>query len=200
MSIHNHSDYDLIKQYLGGQASCLEVLINRHKSKVYSYILMVVKSRELAEDIFQDTFIKVIKSLNSGTYKEEGRFVSWVMRIAHNLIIDFYRKDKHLKTISDDQTDVPLFNSAKFSDATIEEELVMDQIHHDVKKLVELLPDEQKEVVLLRYYYNLSFKEIAEHTQVSINTALGRMRYAILNLRKLMEQSKVDLVSQSFMS
>lgn len=200
MSIHNHSDYDLIKQYLGGQASSLEVLINRHKSKVYSYILMVVKSRELAEDIFQDTFVKVIKSLNSGTYKEEGRFVSWAMRIAHNLIIDFYRKDKHLKTVSDDQTDVPLFNSAKFSDATIEEELVIDQIHHDVKKLVDLLPEEQKEVVVLRFYYNLSFKEIAEHTQVSINTALGRMRYAILNLRKLMEQSNVDLISQSFMS
>jgi RNA polymerase sigma-70 factor (ECF subfamily) len=198
MNIHNLNDYDLIKQYLGGHSPSLEILINRHKSKVYSYILMIVKNRELAEDIFQDTFIKVIKSLNSGTYKEEGRFVSWVMRIAHNLVIDFYRKDKHLKIVSDDNTDVPLFNSAKFSDETIEESLVMDQIHQDVKKLVEQLPDEQKEVVILRYYYNLSFKEIADHTDVSINTALGRMRYAILNLRKLMEESKVDLVAQSF--
>lgn len=198
MSIHNLNDYDLIKQYLGGHSPSLEVLINRHKSKVYSYILMIVKNREPAEDIFQDTFIKVVKSLNSRTYKEEGRFVSWVMRIAHNLIIDFYRKDKHLKTISDDSTEVPLFNSAKFSDETIEELMVTDQIHQDVKKLVEQLPDEQKEVVVLRYYYNLSFKEIAEHTDVSINTALGRMRYAILNLRKLMEKSNLDLVAQSF--
>ncbi len=198
MNIHNLNDYDLIKQYLGGQSSSLEILISRHKNKVYSYILMIVKGRELAEDIFQDTFIKVIKSLNSGTYKEEGRFVSWVMRIAHNLIIDFYRKDKHLKTISDDNTDVPLFNSAKFSDITIEDAMVVDQIHEDVKKLVELLPEEQKEVVVLRFYYNLSFKEIADHTNVSINTALGRMRYAILNLRKLMEKSNVDLIAQSF--
>jgi RNA polymerase sigma-70 factor (ECF subfamily) len=193
MSIHNHDDYDLIKQYLGGQSSSLEILINRHKNKVFSYIFMVVKNRELAEDIFQDTFIKVIRSLQSGTYKEEGRFVSWVMRIAHNLIIDYYRKEKHLKTVSNDSTEVPLFNSAKFSELTIEESLVIDQVHHDVKKLVEQLPEEQKEVMVLRFYYDMSFKEIAEHTNVSINTALGRMRYAILNLRKLMEKSNVDL-------
>jgi len=195
MSIHNHSDYDLIKQYLGGNSSSLEILISRHKNKVFSYILMVVKNRELAEDIFQDTFIKVIKSLQSGKYSEEGRFVSWVMRIAHNLVIDFYRKDKHLKTISDDETEVPLFNSSKFSDKNIEEELVIDQVHEDVKVLVEQLPDEQKEVVMLRYYYDLSFKEIADHTNVSINTALGRMRYAIINMRKLMEKSNIDLIT-----
>jgi RNA polymerase sigma-70 factor (ECF subfamily) len=197
MDIHNLNDYDLIKQYLGGQPSSLEILINRHKSKVFSYILMVVKNRELAEDIFQDTFIKVIKSLHAGKYSEEGRFVSWVMRIAHNLVIDFYRKDKHLKTVSDDETDVPLFNSVKFSELNIEEELVINQIHEDVKVLVEQLPEEQKEVVKLRYYYDLSFKEIAEHTNVSINTALGRMRYAIINMRKEMEKTKVDLVASS---
>ena len=194
MDIHNLGDYDLIKQYLGGQSSSLEILINRHKSKVFSYILMVVKNRELAEDIFQDTFIKVIKSLHAGKYSEEGRFVSWVMRIAHNLVIDFYRKDKHLKTISDDETEVPLFNSSKFSDLNIEQELVIDQVHNDVKILVEQLPDEQKEVIKLRYYYDLSFKEIAEHTNVSINTALGRMRYAIINMRKAMDKTKVDLI------
>jgi RNA polymerase sigma factor (sigma-70 family) len=116
------------------------------------------------------------------------------MRIAHNLVIDFYRKDKHLKTVSDDDTEVPLFNSAKYSDLNIEQELVVEQVHEDVKILVEKLPEEQKEVVKLRYYYDLSFKEIAEHTNVSINTALGRMRYAIINMRKLMEESKVDLV------
>lgn len=195
MEIHDLNDYDLIKQYLGGQSSSLEILINRHKSKVFSYILMVVKNRELAEDIFQDTFIKVIKSLHAGKYSEEGRFVSWVMRIAHNLVIDFYRKDKHLKTVSDDETEVPLFNSAKYSDLNIEQELVIDQVHEDVKILVEQLPEEQKEVVMLRYYYDFSFKEIAEHTNVSINTALGRMRYAIINMRKVMEKSKMDLIT-----
>ncbi len=194
MDIHNHGDYDLIKQYLGGNSASLEILINRHRNKVFSYILMVVKKQELAEDIFQDTFIKVIKSLHAGKYSEEGRFVSWVMRIAHNLIIDFYRKDKHLKTISDDETEVPLFNSSKFSDKNIEQEIVINQVHNDVKVLVEQLPDEQKEVVVLRYYNDLSFKEIAEQTNVSINTALGRMRYAIINMRKAMEKSKVDLI------
>lgn len=194
MDVHNQSDYDLIKQYLGGNSASLEYLIERHKNKVYSYILLVVKNRELAEDIFQDAFIKVIKSLHAGNYKEEGRFVSWVMRIAHNLVIDYYRKQKHLKTVSDDETEVPLFNSPKYSDANIEDLLVNDQIKSDVKQLIEKLPDEQKEVVILRYYYDLSFKEIADHTNVSINTALGRMRYAILNLRKLMEQAKLDLI------
>lgn len=193
MNFHNLDDYDLIKQYLGGQSSSLEILINRHKNKVYSYILMVVKNRELAEDIFQDTFIKVIRSLHSGTYKEEGRFVSWVMRIAHNLIIDFYRKEKHLKVVSSDDSEVPLLNSSKFSDLTVEESLVNFQINSDVKKLVEKLPEEQKEVIMLRFYFDMSFKEIAEQTQVSINTALGRMRYAIINLRKLMEASHIDL-------
>lgn len=194
MEIHNQGDYDLIKQYLDGNSASLEILINRHKNKVFSYILMVVKKHELAEDIFQDTFIKVIKSLHAGKYSEEGRFVSWVMRIAHNLVIDFYRKGKNLKTISDDDTEIPLFNSSKFSEKNIEEEIVINQVHADVKKLVEQLPNEQKEVVILRYYNDLSFKEIAEQTNVSINTALGRMRYAIINMRKAMEKSKVDLI------
>lgn len=194
MEYHNLTDYELIKLYLGGRSSSLEILINRHKNKIFSYILMVVKEKELAEDIFQDAFIKVVKSLHAGKYKEEGRFVSWVMRISHNLIIDYYRKKKHLKTVSDDSTDVPLFNSVKYSDDTIEDLLVKNQINADVKKLVEKLPTEQHEVVILRFYYGLSFKEIAEQTNVSINTALGRMRYAIINLRKQMEMDKVDLV------
>lgn len=194
MKTHNHDDYDLIKQYLGGNSSSLEILINRHKSKVFSYIMMVVKKRELAEDIFQDTFIKVIKSLHAGKYSEEGRFVSWVMRIAHNLIIDFYRKSKHLKTISDDETEVPLFNSTKFSESNIEDDLVLNQIHSDLHAVVDKLPKEQRDVVVLRYYRDFSFKEIAEQTNVSINTALGRMRYAIINMRKIMETSNVDLI------
>ena len=195
MSIHNQDDYDLIKQYLAGDSSSLEYLINRHKNKVFSYIMMVVKKRELAEDIFQDTFIKVIKSLHAGKYSEEGRFVSWVMRIAHNLIIDFYRKNKNLRTVSDDETDFPIFNSMKFSDQNIEDELVLNQIHSDLRGVIEQLPNEQKEVVVLRYYKDLSFREIAESTNVSINTALGRMRYAIINIRKIMEESKIDLIT-----
>jgi len=194
MTNHNLDDYGLIKQYLAGQSECLEILINRHKNKVYSYILLVVKNRELAEDIFQDTFIKVIRSLHSGNYKEEGRFVSWVMRISHNLIIDFYRKSKHLKTIAEDDVEAPLFNSSKYSDYNVEQLLVSHQVNNDIKKLVEQLPEEQLEVVKLRYYFDMSFKEIADQTGVSINTALGRMRYAIINLRKLAENANVDLV------
>lgn len=194
MELHNLDDYALIKQYLSGNSNCLEVLINRHRNKVFSYILLVVKNRELAEDIFQDTFIKVIKSLHAGRYKEEGRFVSWVTRISHNLIIDHFRKAKHLKTIADDDVEAPLFNSAKFSDINIEDLLINNQITSDIKKIICDLPNEQHEVVKLRYYYDMSFKEIAEQTGVSINTALGRMRYAIINLRKLIEESKVDLI------
>lgn len=194
MTNHNLDDYALIKQYLAGHSECLEILINRHKKKVYSYILLVVKNRELAEDIFQDTFIKVIRSLHSGNYKEEGRFVSWVMRISHNLIIDFYRKSKHLKTVAEDDVEAPLFNSSKYSDHNVEQLLVSHQVNDDVKKLVEQLPEEQFEVVKLRYYFDMSFKEIADQTGVSINTALGRMRYAIINLRKLAESANIDLV------
>jgi RNA polymerase sigma-70 factor (ECF subfamily) len=195
MNIHNQDDYDLIKQYIAGDSSSLEVLISRHKNKVFSYIMMVVKKRELAEDIFQDTFIKVIKSLNAGKYSEEGRFVSWVMRIAHNLIIDFYRKNKNHKTVSDDDTEVPIFNTIKFSDRNIEDEIVLTQVHSDLNNVIEQLPKEQKEVVVLRYYKDYSFKEIAEATNVSINTALGRMRYAIINMRKIMEDANIDLIT-----
>ncbi len=199
MAIHNQTDYDLIKQYLNGNTASFESLINRHKNRVFSYILLVVKNRELAEDIFQDTFIKVVKSLQSGSYKDDGRFVSWVMRIAHNLIIDYYRKEKHLKTVSNDDSEMPLFNSAKFSDATIEQQLVTNQIHTDIKHLIDRLPEEQKEVVLMRYYYDMSFKEIADFADVSINTALGRMRYALINLRKLAQETKVDLTRTGMM-
>jgi RNA polymerase sigma factor (sigma-70 family) len=193
MDIHNLNDYDLIKQYLGGDSQSLEILINRHKNKVFSYIMLVVKNRELAEDIFQDAFVKVVRSLNCGTYKEEGRFVPWVMRIAHNLIIDHYRKEKHMKMISNDESETGIFNSIRLIDRNIEERYVVDQVHTEVKTLIDQLPEEQREVVKLRYTYDMSFKEIAEITGVSINTALGRMRYALLNLRKMAEQSNCDL-------
>ena len=145
--------------------------------------------------MFQDTFIKVIKSLLDGKYKDNGRFMSWVIRIAHNLIIDHFRKEKQLKTFSNDNYESDLFNSKKFSDKNIEEELVFEQITEDIRNLIDELPEDQKEVVILRHYVGLSFKEIADQTNVSINTALGRMRYALINLRKLIQEKNLSLTT-----
>ncbi|MCK9618345.1 MAG: sigma-70 family RNA polymerase sigma factor [Lentimicrobiaceae bacterium] len=186
------SDQDLINLYLSGNHSSLEQLIQRYKSKVYSYILMVVKEKELAEDIFQDTFIKVIHTLRSGTYQEEGKFIQWVMRIAHNLIIDHFRKAKRIPIV-ENKDEYDIFNSAKISDTSIEDKLIGDQILKDVRSLIDLLPPEQKEVLIMRHYSDMSFKDIAEQTDVSINTALGRMRYALINLRKLIKQKEIIL-------
>ncbi len=186
-------DFELVKQFIEGDQKSIEILINRHKDRVYTYIVLIVKDTQLAEDIFQDTFIKVIKSLRKGKYQEKGIFVSWVMRIAHNLIIDFFRKSKHLKTYSSEDGEMDVFNSKKLAEDNIEDLLINDQIASDVRKLVNMLPDEQKEVILLRHYGGLSFKEISEQTNVSINTALGRMRYALINMRKLIEEYNVNL-------
>jgi len=187
------SDYELVERYLSGDQQALEVLIHRHKDRVYNYILMLVKNRELAEDLFQETFIKVIRSLMQERYQENGKFLPWVIRIAHNLVIDHFRKEKQLNTVSTDDSNGVLFNSKKFSENTIEDHLIDNQILEEVRCLIDLLPEEQKEVVLLRHYAGLSFKEIAEQTQVSINTALGRMRYALINLRKIIEQKEIVL-------
>jgi RNA polymerase sigma factor (sigma-70 family) len=181
----NLSDNELVQRYLDGDYSSLEVLINRYKNKVFSYIFMTVKNHHLAEDIFQDTFIKVVRSLNLGKYTDNGKFISWVMRIAHNLIIDHYRREKNMNTFSNDASEVDHFNSPKFSDENIEDFMINEQILNEVRELVEELPDDQKQVVLMRHYLGLSFKEIADQTDVSINTALGRMRYALINLRKI---------------
>ncbi len=187
-------DKELVKNFMGGDSFALETLINRHKDRVYTYILFIVKNEKLAEDIFQDTFIKVIKSLRKGKYNEQGIFVSWVIRIAHNLTIDYFRKQSRMPTYSNDENpDIDIFNSQKFSDATIEDEIIQEQIASEIRQLVDILPNEQKEVVLLRHFGNLSFKEIAEQTDVSINTALGRMRYALINLRKLVEEKNLNL-------
>ena len=153
----------------------------------------MVRNEQLAEDIFQDTFIKVIKSLQEGKYKDNGRFLSWVIRIAHNLVIDQYRKEKQIKMISNDNFDADLFNNKKLSDKNIEDELVNVQISEDIRNLIDKLPEEQQQVVILRHFLGLSFKEIADHTDVSINTALGRMRYALINLRKLIREYNVKL-------
>ncbi|MCF8370603.1 MAG: sigma-70 family RNA polymerase sigma factor [Bacteroidales bacterium] len=193
MSNSKLTDYELVERFINGEQSGIEVLINRHKNRVYTYILLLVKNDQLAEDIFQDTFIKVINSLRAGKYHDKGRFVSWVVRIAHNLIIDHFRKEKHLNTISNDATEMDMFNSPRYSDKNIEEVLIGDQITNDVRKLIEELPEEQKEVIILRHYVGLSFKDIAEQTDVSINTALGRMRYALINMRKLIKEKNLSL-------
>jgi len=187
------SDNELVKKFVEGDRNSIEILISRHKNRVFSYILLIVKNQELAEDIFQDTFIKVIRSLKRGKYIENGKFVSWVLRIAHNLVIDHFRKLKLNGTISNDASDVDIFNSQKFSEDNIEDQLVYDQILTEVKGLIKELPEDQQQVIYMRHYLGLSFKEIADQTGVSINTALGRMRYALINLRKLVEKKNLVL-------
>ncbi|MCK4639358.1 MAG: sigma-70 family RNA polymerase sigma factor [Bacteroidales bacterium] len=193
MKVLSVTDKELVSKYLNGNQASLEKLIHRHKNKVFAYILMVVKDKQLADDIFQDTFIKVINTIRSGSYKEEGKFIQWVMRIAHNLIIDYFRKSKRIPVIDNNSEDFDIFDTIKFTDDSIEDRIITDQIHQDVRKLINLLPHEQKEVLFMRHYSEMSFKDIAEQTDVSINTALGRMRYALINLRKLIEQKDVIL-------
>lgn len=187
------SDKVLIHRYLDGDQLSLEKLIIRHKSRVFAYIIMTVKNRQLADDIFQDTFIKVINTLKAGTYKEEGKFIPWVMRIAHNLIIDYYRKCKRIPVIDHKNDDFDIFDTLRTKESSIEERLVTDQIHQDVRNLIEYLPNEQREVLYMRHFADMSFKDIAEQTGVSINTALGRMRYALINLRKLIDEKEMIL-------
>jgi RNA polymerase sigma-70 factor (ECF subfamily) len=187
------SDYELLTMFVKGDQSCFEKLIHRHKSKVFAYISLYIRDQALAEDIFQDTFLKVIQSVKSGKYSDNGKFLSWVMRIAHNLIIDHFRRIRQMNTISNDNYESDIFNSRQFADENIEDTIVKKQIHHDIRKMISHLPDDQREVVILRHYAGLSFKEIADITQVSINTALGRMRYALINMRKLMEENKISL-------
>ena len=187
------SDQELIGAYLSGNQTSLEILIHRHKKRVYAYILMVVKDSELADDIFQDTFIKVINTLRTGTYKEEGKFIQWVMRIAHNLVIDHFRKSRRIPIVDNCHDDFDIFETLHYTDASIEDRLITQQVHTDLRKLVDYLPKEQREVLIMRHYADMSFKEIAEQTDVSINTALGRMRYALINLRKMIREK--DLIS-----
>ncbi len=189
----NLNDNELVQAFVNGDHHSLELLIRRHKNRVYSYILLIVKKQELAEDIFQDTFIKVIHSLKSGKYTENGKFISWVLRISHNLIIDHFRREKLNGVVSNDSCETDLVNSRKFSDQNVEEQLISRQILFEVKELVKQLPEDQQQVIHLRHYMGLSFKEIAELTGVSINTALGRMRYALINLRKLIREKNLTL-------
>jgi RNA polymerase sigma-70 factor (ECF subfamily) len=190
------SDNELVSKFIDGDQSSFEILITRYRKQVYSYILLLIKNQHLAEDIFQDTFVKVIRSLHEGRYRDDGKFLAWVIRIAHNLVIDHFRHKKQMNSVSQNEFGQDVFNSRKFSSKTIEEDIIHEQIEEDVRNLVDYLPDDQKEVLILRHYCGLSFKEIADQTHVSINTALGRMRYALINLRKIVKEKNLILSVQ----
>lgn len=190
METRSLTDQELVNSYIAGNHQSLEIIIQRHKKRVYSYIYMLVKDQQLAEDLFQDTFVKVIHKLKGGKYNEEGKFLQWVMRIAHNLIIDHFRREKRI-TVIGQRDDFDIFNTIKSFDLPYEHVLMKEQVHDQLKQLIEMLPPEQREVLKMRHYNDLSFKEIAEETEVSINTALGRMRYALINLRKMIEQKNL---------
>jgi len=185
-------DKILIREFLEGDYSSFDLLFNRHKDRVFAFIMSKVKDRELTEDIFQDTFIKVISSLQKGKYNEEGKFLPWMMRIAHNLIIDHFRKTSKMRKIRPTE-EFDIFNILDDGSKSQEEVMIQKQIYNDLRLLIEELPLDQKEVLKLRYFEEMSFKKISEITGVSINTALGRMRYALINLRKLAEQQHIDL-------
>ncbi len=186
------NDEQLITLFKKGHSSALEELVYRHKDKLYTSIVLLVKDSFLAEDIFQDTFIKVIDTIRAGRYTEKGKFLPWAMRIAHNLCVDHFRKIKRTPLIktSDDKD---IFNVLSFSESSAEEKMITRQSHDSVRKMLDMLPEEQREVIILRHYAELSFKEIADLTQVSINTALGRMRYGLINLRKMMTEKHICL-------
>lgn len=188
------NDSVLIERYLKGQETSLEILINRHSQRIYSFIFSKVYDRDVAEDIFQDTFIKVIKTLKRGAYNEEGKFLPWVMRIAHNLVIDYFRKNTRMPKFEGND-DFNIFSMIGDSSLNAEKQLIKDQVVNDLRKLIDELPDDQKEVLKMRMYKDMSFKEISEVTGVSINTALGRMRYAIINLRKIIEKHNIVLTN-----
>ncbi len=187
-------DAVLVSNYINGNERALEILILRHKQRIYSFIYSKVQDRDVSDDIFQDTFIKVINTLKLGKYNEEGKFLPWIMRIAHNLIIDFFRKGNRMPTFQNtDEFDI--FSVLGDNTLSAENQIIQSQIYDDVRKLVEELPDDQKEVLVMRIFKDMSFKEISEQTSVSINTALGRMRYALINLRKMIDKNNIILTN-----
>ena len=187
-------DAVLVKNYIDGDESALSVLINRHKQKIYSFIYSKVFDRDITEDVFQDTFIKVIRTLKRGKYNEEGKFLPWVMRIAHNLVIDHFRRNSRMPKF-DNAGEFSIFSVLSDSALNAEKMIIKDQVESDVRRIIEELPEDQKQVLVMRMYQDMSFKEISERTGVSINTALGRMRYALINLRKVIEQHNIVLTN-----
>jgi len=192
-SLKSMADEELVVLYAKGNNAAFDVLLNRYKSSLHSYINFIVRNKDLTEDIFQETFVKVIMTIKQGRYTENGKFKAWITRIAHNLIIDYFRQERSENTLSNDEVEIDLFNNIKLCDGTVEDSMVRHQVLSDVKKLIRHLPDNQREVLEMRYYHDLSFKEIADLTGVSINTALGRMRYAILNMRRMAEENSMEL-------
>lgn len=187
-------DAQLVQDYVAGNEEALATLIKRHESKIYGFIYSKVSDRDVSNDIFQDTFIKVIKTLKSNSYNEEGKFLPWVMRIAHNLIIDFFRKNKKMPLYRETE-EFSVFSIMTDDALTIENQLIANQVELDIQKLIEELPEDQKEVLIMRMYKDMSFKEISEITGVSINTSLGRMRYALMNLRKVIDKHQIILTN-----
>ena len=192
------SDKQLVESYRKGNVASFELLVERHQNKVFSYILMLVKDRQLADDIFQDTFLKIIRTIKAGAYKEEGKFIQFAMRIAHNLVIDHFRKSNRLPMADSVNNEYSIIDNLKYTDRSIEDEMIEEQVYGDLRKMIDLLPDEQKEVLNMRMYADMSFKEIADATNVSINTALGRMRYALINLRKMAKDYNLTLALNNF--
>mgnify|MGYP003303941669 FL=1 len=186
------TDDMLVTLYLEGNNSAFDILLNRHQDRLFNYIFFLVRSREVAEDIFQETFVKAITTLQQGRYQNDGKFAAWITRIAHNLVIDQFRIERNENAISNDEAEFDLLNDAKFAEGTIENKMVNEQILKDVRALIDELPDCQREVVFMRYYQDMSFKDIADITGVSINTALGRMRYAIMNMRRIAAEKNVS--------
>lgn len=189
------TDNELVRAYIDGNNEAFDMLLQRYQGKVYSYILHIVKNKDVADDIFQETFVKIIMTLRQGRYTDTGKFAAWLNRIAHNLIIDYYRQEKSENSVSIDNDDVDMLNRRDLCEANIEDLLVDMQIRDDVRRIIDALPLPQREVLVMRYYNDMSFKEIAEATGVSINTALGRMRYAILNMRRIAGENNIVLTA-----
>ena len=187
------SDKELIERYQDGDVHSFELLIGRYQKQVYSYILTLVKDKQLADDVFQDTFVKVIQTVKSKAYKDDGRFVQFAMRIAHNLVIDHFRKENRIPMVESSSEDYNYIDNVPITDASVEQGMIVDQVHSDLHRMITFLPDEQREVLRMRIFDDMSFKDIADVTNVSINTALGRMRYALINLRKMMVANNMTL-------
>lgn len=193
MNVEVLSDKMLLNSYLSGNRGAISQLIERHSRRVRDYINMMVKDSDLANDIMQETFIKAVRVIDTGRYTDNGKFLSWILRIAHNQVIDHFRQQKQNRQINEAEAGYDIFSSLRLTEGNIEESIISSQIEADIRRMVEELPDEQREVVMMRYFHGLSFKEIAEQTDVSINTALGRMRYALINLRKMIREKNLIL-------
>lgn len=192
-TLKNKSDEQLIALYVKGKMEAFDEIIDRHKDRIFTYILHIVKDEDLANDLFQETFVKTIMNIKEGRYAENGKFSAWLTRVAHNLIIDHYRQVKVERVQSTDNTELNILNRKELCEETIEDSMVTSQIHQDIRRLIKALPETQREVLLMRYYKNMSFKEIADFTKVSINTALGRMRYALINMRRIADENHIVL-------